>query len=58
MSKIDTRDRRVELLRIYSAKGKTLEETLKLIGVAKRTAQGYAKMFSIPFPDYKPWGPR
>jgi hypothetical protein len=54
MSRIATKDKRVELMRFYSGKGKTLAETIKFIGIQKRTAQEYAKTFSIPFSDYRP----
>lgn len=54
MSKIKTRDKRVELLRHYSAMGKSLDETCKLIGVVRATAMKYCKLFGISFHDYKP----
>lgn len=54
MSTISIRDKRIELMRFYSNSGKSIVDTCRLIGIKPRTAKEYAKMFSIPFHDYKP----
>jgi hypothetical protein len=56
MTPIQKREKRIELMRFYSGNGKSLADTIKLIGITKRTAQDYAKTFSISFHDYKPRG--
>lgn len=46
---------RATLLRGYADQGKTIVEAVKLVGVAKSTAQDVARKLIIDFTDYRPY---
>jgi len=45
--------KRIELMRIYSERGKTLLSILQLIGIKRATAIKYARNSGISFSDYR-----
>ena len=45
--------KRIELMRLYSERGKTLLGILPLIGIKKATAMKYARLNDIQFSDHK-----
>jgi hypothetical protein len=45
--------KRIQLMRIYSERGRTLSSILPLIGITRATAIKYARHNEIAFVDYK-----